>query len=150
MSSRQPAGTTRTTSPNIGRNYWAIQPVFGISRIDPNGLNADAKVMWTYNFKNKDTDYRSGQELIVDYAVGWGLNNGWTLGLGGYAYQQLTNDKQNGATVPDNKGRAFAIGPSVRYDSGKGWFITAKYQAENSVRNRPEGTAFWLKFVHPL
>jgi hypothetical protein len=32
---------------NIGRNYWAVQPVFGVSRIDPNGLNADAKVMWT-------------------------------------------------------------------------------------------------------
>ena len=135
---------------NIGRNYWAIQPIFGVSRIDPKGLNADAKLMWTYNFKNKDTSYRSGQELIVDYDLGWGLNNGWTLGAGGYAYQQTTDDKQNGVTVPDNKGRSFAIGPSIKYDSGKGWFVTAKYQAETSVRNRPEGAAFWLKFVHPL
>ena len=135
---------------NIGRNYWAIQPIAGISYIDPNGLNADAKVMWTYNLRNKDTKYKSGQELIVDYDVGWGLGNGWTLGVGGYAYQQLNDDKLDGVTVPDNKGRTLAIGPSVKFDSGKGWFVTAKYQSEGSVRNRSQGSAFWLKTVFPF
>ena len=56
-----------------------------------------------------------------------GLDIGWTLGAGGYAYQQLNDDKLTGATVSNNKGRAFAIGPSIKYDSGKGWFVTAKY-----------------------
>jgi hypothetical protein len=135
---------------NIGRNYWAIQPVGGVSYIDPKGLNADAKVMWTVNFENKDTNYKSGQELIVDYSAGWGLGNGWTIGAGGYLFQQLNNDKLGGATVADNKGRAFAIGPSIKYDSGKGWFVTAKYQAETSVRNRADGAAFWVKAVFPL
>jgi hypothetical protein len=135
---------------NIGRNYWALQPVFGVSRIDPNGLNADAKVMWTYDFSNKDTDYKSGQELIVDYALGWGFGNGWTAGVGGYLYQQINDDKQAGATVNDNKGRTFAIGPSVKYDSGKGWFVTAKYQTETNVRNRADGAAFWVKAVFPF
>jgi len=135
---------------NIGRNYWALQPIAGISYIDPRGLNADAKVMWLYNLKNKDTNYRSGQEFIVDYAVGWGFGNGWTLGVGGYVYQQLNDDKLNGATVPDNKARAFAIGPSIKFDSGKGWFVTAKYTPESSVRNRADGAAFWLKAVFPF
>jgi hypothetical protein len=135
---------------NIGRNHWAVQPVLGVSQIDPAGLNADAKVMWTYNLKNKDTDYRSGQELIVDYDLGWGLGNGWVLGVGGYLYQQLNDDRQSGVAVANNKGRALAIGPSIKYDSGKGWFITAKYQSESSVRNRPDGAAFWIKSVFPF
>lgn len=135
---------------NIGRNYWAIQPVAGFSYIDPNGLNGDIKAMWTYNLKNKDTDYKSGQELIIDYSMGWGLGNGWTLGVGGYVYQQLTKDSQNGSTVENNNGKALAIGPSVRYDSGKGWFVTGKYQTETSVRNRAEGSAFWVKAVFPF
>jgi hypothetical protein len=135
---------------NIGRNYWAVQPVFGVSYIDPNGFNADAKTMWTYNFKNSDSNYKSGQELIVDYALGWGLGGGWTVGVGGYLYQQVNDDKSNGATVANNKGRALAIGPSVRYDGGKGWFFTAKYQAEENVRNRADGAAFWLKAVFPF
>lgn len=135
---------------NIGRNHWALQPVLGVSYIQAQGLNADLKAMWTYNFRNDDTDYRDGKELIVDYSVGWGVGGGWTLGVGGYYYQQLTNDEHNGASVADNKGRAVAFGPSVRYDSGKGWFITAKYQDEMAVRNRADGAAFWVKAVFPL
>ena len=72
------------------------------------------------------------------------------LGVGGYLYRQVTDDKQAGATVPDNKGRALAIGPSIKYDSGKGWFVTLKYQTETGVRNRAAGNALWLKAVFPL
>lgn len=135
---------------NIGRNYWAIQPLAGVSYMDPKGFNADAKVMWTLNSRNKDTKYQSGQEFIVDYSLGWGVGTGWTLGVGGYLYRQVTDDKLAGATVDNNKGRAIAIGPSVKYDSGRGWFLTAKYQTEVSVRNRADGEAFWLKAVFPF
>ena len=140
----------RTDLANIGRNYWAAHAIAGVSRIDPAGLNADAKLMYALNAKNKDTDYRSGQEFIVDYDAGWGLNNGWVVGVGGYLYQQVTDDKQGGATVANNKGRALAIGPSIKYDSGKGWFVTLKYQTETGVRNRAAGDALWLKAVFPL
>ncbi|MCO6434393.1 SphA family protein [Nitrosomonas nitrosa] len=135
---------------NIGRNHWAVQPVLGVTRIDPIGLNMGIKTMWTYNFRNKDTNYLSGQELIIDYTLGWGVGKGWTLGVGGYAYWQVTNDSQDGKSVPDNKGRAYAIGPSIRYDSGKKWFITGKYQVDTGVRNRADGTTFWLKAVLPF
>ena len=143
-------GYDSTDFANVGRNYWAVQGIAGVSQIDPKGLNADAKVMYTLNAKNKDTDYRSGNEFIVDYDAGWGLGNGWVVGVGGYLYRQVTADKQAGATVPDNKARSFAIGPSIKYDSGKGWFLTLKYETETGVRNRAAGNALWLKAVHPL
>ncbi|BCN40421.1 phenol degradation protein [Alicycliphilus denitrificans] len=135
---------------NIGRNYWAVQPVAGFSYMDKSGLNADLKTMYTFNFRNRDTGYRSGQEFIADYALGWGLGNGWVLGVGGYLYQQVRNDRQRGVSVPESKGRAFAIGPSIKYDSGKGWFVAAKYQMETAVRNRADGKAFWVKAVFPF
>jgi hypothetical protein len=135
---------------NIGRNHWAVQGVYGISWINPEGLNADLKSMWTYNMENSATSYKDGQELIFDYALGWGVGNGLVLGVGGYYYNQITDDTRNGDTVADNRGKALAIGPSVRYDSGKGWFATLKYQSESSVRNRAEGQALWLKAVYPF
>ncbi len=142
---------------NIGRNHWAIQPVLGVSYIQPEGFNADLKTMWTYNLENDDSAFagatdkwQDGQELIMDFDLGWGFGNGWTAGIGGYIYQQLTDDKRDGQTFADNKGKAIAFGPSVRYDSGKGWFITAKYQKETSVENRAEGSALMLKAVFPI
>lgn len=135
---------------NIGRNYWGIQPVFALSYIDPAGLNIDAKIMYDFNLENPATDYRSGQELHVDYALGWGLGNGWVVGVGGYAYRQTTDDRQNGERIEDNKGRSFAVGPSVKYTSDKGWFLTAKWEQETAVRNRAEGDAYWMKLTIPF
>lgn len=140
----------RTNLANIGRNYWAIEPLYIVSYIDPKGFNADIKSGWIVNGRNKDTDYRSGQEFHFDYSLGWGFGNGWTAGAGGYYWHQLTSDKLAGATVANSKGKTFAIGPSVKYDSGKGWFVTLKWQKETMSRNRAQGDAFWLKAVFPL
>jgi hypothetical protein len=140
----------KNTIANIGRNHWATHFVGGISYIQPTGFNADAKLMYAINARNKDTNYRDGDELIVDYAAGWALGNGWTLGVGGYAYRQLSNDNRGGVPVLDNKGRSFALGPSIRFDSGKGWFLTVKAYSESSVRNRAAGDAIWLRAVFPL
>ncbi len=135
---------------NTGRNYLAVEPLYAISYIDPQGLNADIKLGYIMNRRNSDTNYKSGDEFHFDYALGWGLGGGWTAGVGGYLYQQVTNDNNGGADVAGNKGRAFAIGPAVKYDSGKGWLLMAKWQKESGVRNRAEGSAFWLKAVFPF
>jgi hypothetical protein len=135
---------------NIGRNYWSFQPLVAVSQIDPAGFNGDFKLTFNLNQRNGDTDYRSGNEVYLDYSAGWGLGNGWVLGAGGYAMRQLSDDTHAGASVPDSKGSAFAIGPSLKYDNGKGWFITAKWQREMSVRNRPEGSALWIKTILPF
>ncbi|MBA1203964.1 hypothetical protein G7009_19770 [Pseudomonas capeferrum] len=135
---------------NLGRNYWMFEPVAAITYIDPQGLNADLKVMYDFNSKNPDTHYKSGQEFHVDYTVGWAVSESLVLGIGGYAYHQTTDDKQNGDRIEDNKGRAFAIGPSIKYSSPNKWFVTAKWQQETEVRNRAQGNAYWLRLVIPL
>jgi hypothetical protein len=135
---------------NLGRNYWAIEPIAAFSYVDPVGWNADIKLMYDFNLRNRDTDYRSGQEAHADYSLGWGFGNGWVAGVGGYIYRQTTKDRQNDQDIEDNKGRAFAIGPSIKYSAASGWFVTAKWQRESDVRNRPEGEAYWIKLTLPL
>ena len=56
--------------------------------------------MWTFNQRNHATDYRSGQEFIVDYSAGWGFGNGLTVGAGGYVYRQMTDDSRPGKPSP--------------------------------------------------
>lgn len=135
---------------NIGRNYWAFEPIAAFSYVDPVGLNADIKMMYDFNLRNRDTHYKSGQELHADYSLGWGVGHGWVLGIGGYVYRQTTDDRQSGDRLEDNKGRAFAIGPAIKYSGSSGWFVTAKWQKESDVRNRPEGEAYWIKLTVPL
>ena len=143
-------GYERSNLANIGRNYWSVQPVYTVSHINPAGFNGDIKLTFNFNQKNKDTNYRSGNEVRLDYSAGWGVGGGWVLGVDGYAMRQLGDDELAGVSQANSKGAAFAIGPSVKYDDGKGWFITAKLQRETAVKNRPEGSALWIKTIIPF
>ncbi|MCO6056785.1 transporter [Pseudomonas sp. MOB-449] len=143
---------------NLGNNYYTVQAVYAMTYTDPNGFNADVRLMHDYNLENHDTHYQSGRELHADYTLGWGLGNGWVVGVGGHAYKQISDDKCSvsdcaGAALVDandgNRGRTFSIGPAVQY-SGKDWFLSAKWQNESGVRNRAEGQTYWLKFTMPL
>ena len=135
---------------NIGKNRWATDLAYGVTYVDPIGFNGDIKFGYTINRKNPDTNYKSGDEFHFDYAAGWGLGNGWTVGVGGYYLKQLESDKQNGVTLANSKMSALAIGPSIKYDSGKGWFGTLKWEKEVEAENRTKGDSVWLKAVFPL
>lgn len=140
----------RARQANIGRNYLSLQPLGVLTWMDPSGFNGDVKATLNFNRTNSDTQYRSGRELIVDYAAGWGLGNGWVVGVGGYVYRQWSDDKVGGVALPGSRGRSQSIGPSVRYANGKGWLITAKVEKEFGVRNRAQGSQFWLKTTIPF
>lgn len=143
-------GFDKTSVANLGRNYWNLEPLVGITYVQKSGWNGDLKLMYDFNARNQDTDYRSGQELHLDFAAGWAFGNGWTVGLGGYAYRQTTDDRSTGAVVQGNRGQVLALGPSIKFDSGAQWFITAKYEQEFRVRNRPQGGGLKLKAVLPF
>lgn len=135
---------------NLGNNRFSIQPLVNITYVDPAGFNGDLKLMYTFNGENRATDYRSGQEFIADYDLGYGLGNGWVLGVGGYYYRQTTDDRRFGDDIADSKGRGTGFGPVIKYDSGRGWFVTAKWQNDSGARNRPQGESFVVKAVFPL
>lgn len=133
---------------NIGSNHWAIQPLAAWTYTQPKGINMDVKVTYDFNMKNKDTDTRSGQAIHMDYAVGYALGNNWSVGVGGYAYQQLREDK--GPNSGDGKARALGAGPNIRYMNDKGWLFTAKWQHDFNVRSRPKGNQLYLKAAIPF
>ena len=140
----------RSDLANIGKNHWGFEPALGLTYVDPKGFNGDLKFGLIFNGKNSATDYTSGREFHFDYAAGWGFGNGWTAGVGGYVYRQVSDDTQAGVAVQDNRGSAMSIGPNVKYDSGKGWFATLKWEKETNVKNRAQGESIWLKAVFPL
>jgi hypothetical protein len=103
--------------------------------------------MYDFNTENQDTNYQSGQEFHMDYTLGYHTGP-WSLGVGGYYYQQTTDDELYGYSFLDGfRGRAFAVGPQVKYDY-RNMAFTLKYLAETSVENRPQGSTLWFKFLY--
>lgn len=133
-----PTGHYDVTEPfTAGVNHWAIAPVIGATYLSDTGFEVSSRIELNFNTKNPDTDYTSGVEYKQEFAAGQHLGP-WTLGVGGYFYQQLTDDK--GPTVVDgNRGRVMALGPAVSFFEPGKPLVTLHAYKEFAAENRAEG-----------
>jgi hypothetical protein len=68
-----------------------------------------------FNALNTATNYQSGSELHFEWALNQHFPFGLAAGVGGYFYQQLTDDYGSGDTTGPNRARAAAVGPLLSY-----------------------------------
>lgn len=143
-----PTGSYSPTRPvNVGKNFFAAQPVMGYKYVDPEGLEAGALARLSINGTNPDTDYKSGTEFTVDYAVGWNMGQ-WKPGIAGFYYKQISDDKQNGVKVGDgNRGEAFGIGPSITYTFPDHSFVRASVISETYAKHKSQGTTLSVDYA---
>ena len=136
---------------NTSRGYYTIAPAYFFTWFPTPGIEVSGNATYLFNLKNRETRYRSGDEIALDYGVGYALGDAWQIGASGYVYQQVGNDEQNGRIVAEgNRGKTVAIGPFVRYRDAAGWGIVFKWQHELSVENKTAGDRLWLQFALKL
>ena len=139
---------------NISIHRWAFDTTGAVTWLDPKmGLELSSAVGFTFNGENPDTDYTTGTEFHVEWALVQHFSKTFSLGFNGYHYDQITGDSGPGATLGDFEGRVTAVGPVMTYS-----FNLAKipistqwsYFHEFDVENRAEGDVGMLTVTVPL
>ncbi|MEI6646444.1 MAG: transporter [bacterium] len=103
-------------SVNVSRNYFALNSSLATTWRHPDGgPEVDLRASYLVNAENPATDYRTGDELIIEGIAAWRFDTNWSAGLAGYGYEQITGDSGDGAIFGDFKGQSFGAGPLVRY-----------------------------------
>lgn len=135
---------------NLGIGHGAIDAGGGYTYFNPaTGHELSAVGGLTYNFENPDTNYKNGVDFHLDVAASQFLSKQFSIGVVGYAYQQLTGDSGSGARLGDFKSRVFGIGPQLSYIFPIGdaqGFLNLKGYKEFAAEHRPEGWNVWLTF----
>ena len=133
---------------NAGFNRWGLDTTVAFTYLNPDtGKELTVAPGITFNGKNRDTDYRSGDEFHVEVAAMQHLSEKYAIGVIGYHYEQLDND--SGSAPEGFKGRVSAIGPALNFNFQLGdvpVYGKAKYLHESNVKNRMEGDAAFLQF----
>ena len=139
---------------NNGFNRWAFDMSGAVTWLDPSaGFEVTTKAGFTFNGENPDTDYKTGTEFHVEYAVMKNLSKDFAIGVVGYNYQQLTGDSGEGAVLGAFKGRTNALGPQINYNfKVRGHHVTTqlRWLREYAVDNRTKGDAVFLQAAVPL
>jgi hypothetical protein len=139
---------------NMGFNYWAFDASAAATWLDPTiGWEASAYTGLTFNAENPATDYKSGTQFHLDFALMKHFSKRVAAGLVGYHYQQITGDSGSGARLGPFKGQVTAIGPAINYNTVIRSIPVAtslRWYHEFDTKNRLEGDAVYFQTTIPL
>jgi hypothetical protein len=101
---------------NTGLNYWTVLPQFSITYFEPkSGWDISAAFAFAVNTQNQATNYRTGDIVHLDWAVGKQITPAWKIGVVGYVMDQVTGDSGAGAVLGPNEASVWALGPAATY-----------------------------------
>lgn len=130
---------------NLGLNSYSFRPLVSAAWSTDSGFDLAASLAYNYSTANRDTDYKSGQYVHLEYIGSYQFSNNVKAGLQGYYLQQVTDDQDPNGTsaltiVNGNRARAASLGPIVSYQTDDlKTQVEFKYLKEFSARARPAG-----------
>ena len=99
-------------APNTGKNHYGTNLAWGTTYINQaTKIEFDSALSMTFNAPNPATNYKNGDELHWDWALGVLFANQFKLGVAGFVYRQLTGDSGSGAVLGPFEGRVYGVGP---------------------------------------
>jgi hypothetical protein len=133
---------------NLGRNYWSFDTVGAVTWFRPErGLEVSVAPGIMINTKNNKTNYKTGTEFHLDFAVNQFLAETFAVGVKGYYYDQMSGDSGSGAVLGDFKSQALALGPGFvwipKAAAGK-LTVMGKWQHDLQHRHRFDSDYFTL------
>lgn len=136
---------------NNSLNYWSFDSNFALEYFNPKtGWDFSFDVGYIYNTKNYATDYHTGQELHLDFAINHFFTDSFAVGFQGFGLKQITGDRGSGAQLGSFKAEAVGIGPALLWskDFGKqNVTFIVKWMHEVYAENRLQGNHVFLSFV---
>lgn len=154
-----PTGNYNKAEPvNAGYgNFYTFRPSVQYGYIG-DGWDVGARVVLSFNTRNKDTDYKSGNMFNLDFQLMKFVTEDLRLGVQGYVVQQMSDDSSDNAlaqaaidAADGSRMRTYALGPALAWiKNGGEMMIEGKLLREFGSRNRTEGTAYWLTISKPF
>jgi hypothetical protein len=139
---------------NVSFHHWGIDTTGAVTWLDPaRGHEVSVAAGFTFNWENPATDYTTGTEFHVEWALIQHFSKTFTFGLAGYHYQQVTGDSGPGATLGPFEGRVTGLGPVLTYafECGKIPISTQlEWMHEFDAVNKAEGDAGFFNVTMPL
>jgi len=135
---------------NTGGDFWTFAPSVGYSYLR-DGWNASVHATYFTTTENRESDYKSGDEILVN-ATALKDMGGWSVGPVGYWRKQLTADDNNGTSyggTVSGKAEQLGLGIGLTRQFGK---VEANLNLTDDVylRNAVGGPKLWLNLSMPL
>lgn len=124
-----------------GHDMWTLMFTGGSTYYFDADKSWSASILARYEVhtEKRDDEYTPGNDFHFEYGLAKTLNKTIDLGLAGYCYWQVTNDKDS-PMGNDDKARVFAAGPEVNFFfPSQLMFLSLRAEWEFEARDNSEG-----------
>ena len=133
---------------NRGKGFWTHALASAVTAyLDPDkAWHASVHGTYEIHTKQKESDIKPGQNIVIEWGVGRTWNNAFNMGLIGHNVFQTTDQvNADGSGTGLKKYRVNGIGAEFGYRTASRWAFITRWYLEYAARNRPEGTT--IRFV---
>jgi hypothetical protein len=147
---------------NQGSGAWSINPYVAWTLLPAPGWEVSGRTQYLYAFETDKIpnppsipgftfeDGQGGQLIWTSFTVSKEVSRGFSLGLNGYALQQLNEDQINGIDIPDTKRQALFVGPGLHFDRLPAGMVNLNLYFPVHVENMSSGPRFNAQFIRPF
>ncbi len=113
---------------NQGSGFWSINPYVAFTFLPAKGVEITSRIHYLYNFATNRIPNppfnpnliartgQAGQAFFWNYAASQRVSEHLALGLNGYYFQQISNDRLNGINLPHTRKNQVYIGPGLHWE----------------------------------
>ena len=155
-----------TKAINQSAHAWSINPYWAATLLPGAGLEISTRLQYLYNFKNTDpeggptgtpSNTQEGQAVFDNFAVAYEVlphneARAWAhslrVGLNGYYFKQISENKSEGNTLSNSKEQTFGIGPGAMWVASHTDAFWLNIYFETAVQNRFQSDVFQIRWAH--
>jgi len=150
---------------NQGSNFYSINPYWAATVMPAPRWEVSWRLHYLYNFRNDKPassgplDYRgqsvddtqAGQAAWANFAASYEIFPKVSVGLNGFYFKQISDDRVNGHRLEDSRERVLGLGPGVFWKISEEQGLWFNVYHESAVENRAKNDfSVQVRFAHAL
>lgn len=140
----------RNVDINQGSGYASINPYWAATLFPAPRWEVSWRLHYLYNFRNDKPassaprpfngapvgSTQAGDAAWVNFATSYAVTPDVSVGINGYYFQQLSDNRANGTRLSDSRERVLGIGPGLMWRISPAQALWVNAYTESMVRNR--------------
>lgn len=141
---------------NASSGFTSIDPYWAMTYLPTPKVELSTRINYLYNFTNNDPnavppgvdDFKAGDALWANFTASYEFWPSVRLGLNGYYFQQLSEDKENGHRATDSRTTDFSMGPGGAWQIDRNNVLLSNVYLPVTEKNTISGFHMNLRFIH--
>lgn len=141
---------------NASSGFWSVNPYWAMTYLPTPKVELSTRINYLYNFTNDDPnaappgvlDFKAGDALWANFTASYEVWPSVRLGVNGYYFQQLSEDKENGHRANDSRTTDFSMGPGGAWQIDRNNVVLSNVYVPVTEKNTVSGFHMNFRWIH--